>query len=83
MNSFERVVAEWETIKDSQFWAEFIGRIMNMRALASRDCEQLEDSRKSQGAVKVLDDIIGRGENKPPLAERLLEELRQKSKNGG
>jgi hypothetical protein len=82
MNSFERVAAEYEQIKSTMFWDMFIGELQKKRAMESRFCEVNENVIRNQGAIMALDYIIGRGESAPPLAERLLDELRQKSKGG-
>jgi len=77
MNNAERISAEYQQVSDTLFWKTFIAEIADMRSKKSRECELLDDVRKSQGHIEALDDIIGRGEHKPPLAERLLEKLRK------
>jgi hypothetical protein len=79
-STIERLAAEWETIQHTKFWEAFVEKIQEKRALESRFCEVNTEVVRNQGAIQVLDYILGRGETQLPLAERILEELRQKSK---
>ena len=73
----DRVEAEWETIKLSDFWKLYQEKIAEKRAVDSRACETKEVVTRYQGAVEMADFILGRGQYKP-LAERILDELANK-----
>jgi hypothetical protein len=77
LSKIERISAEWESIKETAFWGLFVAKIKERRDTESRFCEVNAEVAKSQGALLALDFVLGRGLNQPPLAERLLDELRK------
>ena len=77
MNNAERISAEYQQVMDTLFWKTFIGEIRKRRDMESRFCEVNSEVARNQGALMALDYILGRGESNPPLAERLLDELRK------
>ena len=77
MNNAERISAEYQQVSDTLFWKVFIGEIQKRRDMESRFCEVNSEVTRNQGAISALDYILGRGESNPPLAERLLDELRK------
>ena len=82
MNLFERIAAEYESIRLTKFWEVYIEKIREKRAVESRACETNKEPERNQGACEALDFVIGRGKDYQPLPERILVELRSKSTGG-
>jgi len=75
---FNQILAEWETISVSQFWRAYTDALKAKRALLSRKCETEKDPREYQGAIELMDFILGRNED-PGMVAKLLDALRKKS----
>ena len=78
MNTYERATSEYSQILNTKFWDLFVARLKEYRGVLSRQCETEDDVRRAQGGTMTIDFILGRNEQ-PPLAERLLAELKKKS----
>ena len=76
--NYDKLLAEYSSISETDFWLAFNARIAEYRAILSRECETKDDPRKSQGGLVAIDFILGRNEQ-PHLAQRLLAELKKKS----
>jgi len=74
----DRILAESSTVLETEFWKFYHQKIAEQRAVDSRACETKEVVSKFQGAVMAWDFILGRGDFKKPLAERILDELENK-----
>jgi hypothetical protein len=80
----DKLLAEYETISDTDFWKLLLSEIKKKRDRYSTNCETKEDNRRDQGAVAAIDEIIGRdyysGSGKyPNIVVRLFEEARKES----
>jgi hypothetical protein len=80
----DKLLAEYETISDTDFWKLLLSEIKKKRDRYSTNCETKEDNRRDQGAVAAIDEIIGRdyfpGCGKHPnIVVRLLEDAGGKS----
>jgi hypothetical protein len=58
--NYNKISAEWESISESEFWKAFVAELQKKRDRYSTNCETKEDNRRDQGAVAVIDEIIGR-----------------------
>jgi len=76
VNTYERISSEYQQIQSTDFWKMFVKMIQERRSAVSRICETNEVVTKFQGELEGLDFVIGRGKEKHPLAERLLDDLR-------
>ena len=81
----DKLVAEFSTIEETDFWKYLLLEIKKHRDTLSTMCETEEDPRKSQGGVKAIDFILGRdyllGRSKyPNIVVRLLDETKQNPK---
>jgi hypothetical protein len=74
----DRILAESSTVLATEFWKLYHQKISEKRATDSRACETKDIVTRYQGAVEMADFILGRGEYKKPLAERILDELENK-----
>jgi len=77
MSLYNKLVDEFATIADTEFWPLYLARIKQYRDVLSRQCETEDNPTKVQGSLIAIDFILGRNEQ-PNLAERLLAESKKK-----
>lgn len=75
---YERLLAEYESIKLTDFWRVYHDELGKQLDLYRSKCEDDENVARSQGSVRAYRYILGRGKEYKPLAERILDELRNK-----
>ena len=83
---YRKVLAEWESIRATEYWQLWLANIAKRRQQKRNDLEtaQIENVPKLQGYIDALNWILGKSEDREPaLAEFIVSQLRDESKQGG
>jgi len=70
IHNYKKILADMSAVHATDFWREYITRIIEYRKTASRQCEIKEDVKEFQGEVKAYDMILAL----PQKIEKDLEE---------
>jgi len=84
MSAHDKLLAEYETIQDSDIWDRIISKIMEYRAYLSNMCETKETPTKEQGGIEAVNFILGRdfvfGKSiVPSIVTRILDDAKKES----
>jgi len=69
--NYKKILADLEAVRATDFWDEYISRVIELRRVASRQCEVMDETKKFQGEVKAYDSILA-------LPEKIAKDLEGK-----